>query len=418
MKYSPPSSFIRLRWGRRNLYLEVDFDLMKARSVRTWDDPLSIAGFDVAMFWKRMQEAGAFTWMTWVEWNADAWSQSGELKDQTTLTICHEGVLRKDIFLNDHPERVAAVLAMLHPLTLESLEADLIESSFTIAYRDFESGSWRLIEIEGAAAFVLSKQLAAIGFGAWKMDPELGDRADWQEENWDSIPDELSKGLPFILPARNQGRLRLEDRLHWPMSECLWEVRWVFGETSHVVRGTDRRISLILLLASLSYEESCRPPQYDACLDDADCFTHRWWNPPGLGQDFYVRFQVVSDKEVFRCELMPSPLLAGEPMPGYKTRQLARVRRSGQNRLTGVSWSNERYVCGLELDCMVSRLEMTNASDWTNDSGLPGNSWEFSAFIDGRSYACGGLAATSGLLGHPEPDPRLAVLRKILPNLA
>lgn len=426
MRSSPPSSFIRLRWGRHDLELEVDFDTMKMRfgvACVAWNearsiDGRSIDGFDVATFWTRMRDAGAFGWMTWAEWNADAWQQTGELKSQTILTVCHEGVLRKDIFLSPHPERIAAILAMLHPLTFESLEADLIESSFTCAYRDFESGNPRLLETEGVAAFVLGKQLAAIGFRTWKTDAGLDDRPDWQEESWDSVPDELAKGLPFILPARHQGQIRLEDRLSWPMSECLWEARWLVGETSQVIRGTDGRISLILLLSSLSYYESCRPPRYDACSDDADYVLHRWWNPPGLGKDFHVRLQVVSDEEVFKCELMPTPFLDGEPMPGSRTRQLARVRRSGQNRLTGVSWSDERYVSGYELDTMVSLLEMANASDWANDSGWPGNAWEFSAFIDGKAYACGGIAATGGSLGRPEPDPRLAVLRKILPSLA
>lgn len=418
MKYSPPSNFIRLRWGRRKIELEVDFDNMKIRFGDAWTKARSISGFDAATFWRRMRDVGAFGWMTWDEWNADAWHQSGELIDQTILTVCHEGVMKKDIFLNDQPERVATILAMLRPLTFESVEAEFIKSSFTCAYRDCETGGSRLIKVEGTAAFVLGKQLAAVGFVDWKTNPELGERADWQEVSWDSVPDELGKGLPFILPAGNKERPPLEDRLDYDMLVSLWEVRWVFGETSQVIRGTDKRISLIFFLVNSSYEESCRPPQYDACFDDADCVLHRWWNPPGLGQDFYIRLQVVSDEEVFRCEFMPTPLLDGKPMPGSKTRQLARVRRSWQNRLTGASWSNERYVSGYELDGVVSLLEIANASDWANDSGWPDNAWEFSAFIDGKAYACGGLAATGGSLGHPEPDPRLAVLRKILPFLA
>jgi hypothetical protein len=66
------------------------------------------------------------------------------------------------------------------------------------------------------------------------------------------------------------------------------------------------------------------------------------------------------------------------------------------------------------LDRLSDLLEVGGVSTWADSPGWPGNSWSFRARVNGKTYECGGITATGGGIESPEPDPRLAVLRKIL----
>ena len=123
-----------------------------------------------------------------------------------------------------------------------------------------------------------------------------------------------------------------------------------------------------------------------------------------------------SEEEVFRYEFIraqaPMDLLSLEASPRPPAVGFLRVNR--RSLATGVVWTVERPLSSPCLDRLSDLLNLAGASSWTESPGWPDNAWHFTAQLHGKVYRCGGIAATGGGIESPEPDPRLAILRKIL----
>jgi hypothetical protein len=123
-----------------------------------------------------------------------------------------------------------------------------------------------------------------------------------------------------------------------------------------------------------------------------------------------------SEEEEFRYEFIeaekPVGLLPVADCPRPPAIGIMRVAR--RSFATGVSWTLDRPLSCPCLDRLSDLLEVGGVSTWADSPGWPGNAWSFRARVNGKTYECGGITATGGGIESPEPDPRLAVLRKIL----
>jgi hypothetical protein len=189
-----------------------------------------------------------------------------------------------------------------------------------------------------------------------------------------------------------------------------------------IVEGADQRISLVKRLAVSAYHDTQSIPALRSAsdlfyeLDEDGTDFHSWWDGESLEPGSFLALEGMSGEETFRYEFTPRPkngrLIEAEATLGPPA--IGVLRSSRLNKTTGVKWTTEQPFYGLSLAKVVRYLEIAKAHEWKNEASWPDNAWIFRARINGKTYECGGITATGGGIESPEPDPRLAVLRKIL----
>ncbi len=425
--------------------VDIDFDRMHIR----YDQPgavgsrfgaRSIAGFDAEEFWNRLAEAGAWDWPT---------AQSGERYDhffglhvqwQDHLSFAY-GEKERSISLVGQPQRLREIIELLRPLSFGPLSAMLEPVAFECVYPRFDSSfdfglSPGRITCEGSRAHELSQELAAIGFGAWPNDtlvPHSRERW-WGALEWEEVEDDLVRGLPYVTPKiigiRREVAKKIEQLGPVPESDYTdgidlslrWGVRLNRSGQQEIIEGADERISLVKLLAASAYHDTQSIPALRSAsdlfyeLEENGADFHTWWDGESLEPGSFFTLEGMSGEETFRYEFTPRPkngrLIEAEA--ALRPPAIGVLRSSRLNMTTGVKWATEKPFYGLSLAKVVRYLEIAKAHEWKNEASWPDNAWNFRACLNGKTYECGGITATGGGIESPEPDPRLAVLRKIM----
>ena len=422
--------------------IEVDFEQMEL-TVNYWNHdsdnfgPRSIAGFDANLFWRRVAEAGIWELPerpAWIGWAGRQNEEGG----QGILTLEYGNNWRRNLILEKQPEKLAKVVELLRPITLDPLSSALNPTTFECLLpeegpdeRDLKSSSDAIFS-EGLAAYRLSKELAVVGFDGWVRDPSVmpPEKRWWEAIEWEAIEDDLGRGLPFV-PPKSPG-------IKWGLASQMDETdghsfaQYVDGEGVRircgavfvhaggyqVVAGNNPRVGLLRFLARYDYQSTLCPLVLRSAktLYDDDGYYREfsnfgpWLSPQGIDPDNFAHLQGESSEETFSYEARSgfSAVALIRPPPA------GTIQHERHSCVTGMKWSWQRPLSAKAFDDIIDRLEQSNAHEWKTETGWPKNAWTFRARINGKKYECGGITATGGGIESPEPDPRLAVLRKIM----
>jgi hypothetical protein len=415
----------------------VDFERMEISMNKGESrSPRSIAGFDEQAFWRRIEQLGAWNWPELGDLNCCSWHRALQLKSQDVLTLSCDGVVR-EIPLTNQPERLDKVLELLAPLAVDSLVMTrwptAFECAFPMFYRDELGVRAGFINVDGEAAYSLGKELDAAGFDQWVSDPSIpsANQRSWDGLEWEELENRLNRGLPFVRPQPPDIRRGYADKvkLLGPVPEALfsdeeelsfrWGVKFVRQGRCQIVEGVDRRIDLIKLLASHEYQATCSTPAYTHDYEDeyqAPLMPDHYMGTDVMGPAPVMTLQGESEGEIFSYEV-----LAGFSDTGLidaklvqRTQAICLLKSRRKCLETGTTWTFERPVGVSTLRSIVKNLETANAHNWQGVPGKENNRWSFRARVNGKVYDCGGVAVDRGGVESLEPDPRLAVLRKIL----
>jgi hypothetical protein len=422
--------------------IEVDFEQMEL-SVNYWNHagdnlgPRSIAGFDADLFWRRVAEAGI--WELPERPASIGWAgRRNEEDGHGILTLEYDNNWRRELLLEKQPEKLAMVVELLRPLTLDPLSAALNPTTFECLFpeavpdeRDLTSSPGAIFS-EGLAAYRLSKELAAVGFDGWVSDSSVvpPEKRWWEALEWEAIEDDLDRGRPFV-PPKSPGikwglASQMDDRDVPTFAQYVegegvrirWGAVFVHAGGCQVVPGNHPRIGLLRFLARYDYQSTLCPLvlRSASTLYDEDGYCREfsnigpWLSPQGVIPDNFADLQGESSEETFSYEIRSGFAAAASIRPP----PAGTIRHERHSYVTGMTWSCQRPLSAGAFDDIIDRLEQSNAHEWKLESGWPKNTWTFRARINGRNYECGGITATGGGIESPEPDPRLAVLRKIM----
>jgi len=415
----------------------VDFERMEVTMNKAdGRSPSSIAGFNEQAFWRRVEQMGAWNWPELGDLNCCSWHRSLQVKCQDILTLCHDGVVR-EIPLTNQPERLDMVFELLAPLSVDSLvmtrRPTAFECAFPIFYQDGFGVRAGSINVDGEAAYFLGKELDAVGFDQWLSDSTvpLASQRSWDGLEWEELEDRLNRGMPFVRPQPPDIRRGYADKVKQlgPVPEalfsdeeelsCRWGVKFIRRGRVQIVEGVDLRIDLIKLLASHEYQATYSTPVYIRDYEDVQqepLIPAHYMGTDVIGPAPVMTLQGESEVEVFNYEVIAgfgeTDLVDAELVRRKQAICLLRSRRKCLE--TGTTWTFERPVGVSTLRSIVKNLETAHAQDWQAAPGKENNRWSFRARVNGKVYECGGVAVDRGGVEPLEPDPRLAVIRKIL----
>ncbi len=425
--------------------VDIDFDRMHIRhdqpeTMGSCFGARSIVGFDTEAFWDRLAEAGAWDWPG--AHGAEGYDHFFGTKVlwQDHLYFAY-GEKERIILLAEQPQRLREVIELLRPLSFGPLSAMLEPVDFECVFPRFDAGfdfglSAGRITCEGSRAYELSQELAAIGFGAWPNDNLVPHSREkwWGALEWEEAEDDLVRGLPYVPPKiigiRREVAKKIEQLGPVPQNEYTdgvdlssrWGVRLNRSDQQEIVEGADQRIALVKLLAASAYHDTHSIPTlrsaYDFFygLEEGGVDFHSWWDGASLEPGSFLRLEGTSEEETFFYEFTPRPkngrLIEAEA--ALRPPAIGVLSLSRRNVTTGVKWTTGKPFYGLSLAKVIMYLELAKAYEWKNEAGWPDNAWSFRARLKGKTYECSGIAAMGGGIESPEPDPRLAVLRKIM----
>ena len=422
----------------------------------------SIRGFDEASFWRRVEASGAWEAMSCSEGLDDA--QNVSLAEGSLFIGMKGGThFMRPKYEHGALRQLELLLDLLRPLTFEALRALVAPARcdfrFDRAHRP--AGKRGRLRLAGASAIRAIAELAAIGIGTWSQVVTTREIEWWDEAEWELVEAELEDGRPYVIKpsyvpkACHLGNEAKAERfirkpgLQWGLKAvgCSGPVS-CHGPVLDRIRvdttvgcgvkdccglywAKSRKFTLLRCLLLRPYGETFTPPQFwSAQANDVwsseDNYRDRPTKHPAARHDYWLYIVPAgkvtcvlegrSEEEEFRYEFIdaekPAGLLPVADCPRPPAIGVMRTHR--RSLATGVSWTVDRpfsYPC---LDRLGGLLEVAGVSPWPNSAGWPDNAWTFRARINGKNYECGGITATGGGIESPEPDPRLAVLRKIL----
>ena len=418
----------------------------------------SIRGFDEAAFWQRVAASAAWEAKPYFEAGHEA--ESKPLADgNLTIEMRHGVHFMRPKYEHGPYQQLELLLVLLSPLTFSSLRALVAPPRCEFRFQEYHQrgGRRRRIRLAGKAAVQATEELVALGISNW-VEPLPSDQAEWPEAaEWESVEDELENGLPYVKPAsvpvecRRQAEVQLTDPAksqyvpEWGLKFTCGTMNFsqgglvcdrirvdaVFGcgvyECCGPYWANSRKFTLLQCLLVRSYAETSTPPPFwSAHANDVWSSEGSYYGEPAARHDYWLNIvpasKVIcvlegrSEEEEFRYEIIdvekPADLLPVADCPRPPAIGIMRVAR--RSFATGVSWTVDRPLSCPCLDRLSDLLEVGGVSTWADSPGWPGNSWSFRARVNGKTYKCCGITATGGGIESPEPDPRLAVLRKIL----
>jgi hypothetical protein len=356
---------------------------------------------------------------------------------QGILTLEYDNNWRRDLILEKQPERLAMVVELLRPLTLDPLSAALNPTTFEYFFpqtgldeRDVKSPAGAIFS-EGLTAYRLGKEMAAVGFDGWVSDSSVvpPEKRWWEALEWEAVEDDLDRGLPFVppkAPGIKWGFASQIDEADGPVSfpqyvdgdgvRILWGAVFVHAGGYQVVDGYDPRIGLLWFLARYDYQSTLCPLvlrpansvyDYDGYYGESSNYGP-WLSPQDPAN--FAHLQGESSEETFSYEAR----LGFDAVASFRPPPAGSIRHERHSCITGMTWTLQRPLSTEAFDDIIGRLEQSGSSEWKMEASWPKNAWIFRARINGKTYECGGITATGGGIESPEPDPRLAVLRKIL----
>jgi hypothetical protein len=135
MSESTPRSYFLLRlppWVEAPSHrVEIDFDVSQA-SLQAHSCNVEVS-LDEELFWRQIEAAGAWEWMTWEEWTKGQQAYlSAEYPFHSLLTIRHGGRERKNVILNDQPEKIAVLRSLLEPLASSAGKCGVADCEYCV----------------------------------------------------------------------------------------------------------------------------------------------------------------------------------------------------------------------------------------------------------------------------------------------
>ena len=461
IEVAPDGPGVRIDFGRMEVRLREKGDTywhVSADGRPTALRHRSIRGFDEAAFWQRVAASAA--WEAKPCYEAGHEAESNPLADgNLTIEMRHGVNFIRAKYEHGPYRQLELLLDLLSPLTFNSLRALVAPPRCEFRFQEYHQrgGRRRRIRLAGKAAVQATEELVALGVSNW-VEPLPSDQAEWPEAaEWESVEDELESGLPYVKPAsvpvecRRQAEVQLTDAAK---SQYVpeWGLKFTCGTTNFSQGGlvrdrirvdaafgcgvyeccgpywaNNRKFTLLRCLLLRSYAETFTPPPFwSAQANDIWSAEGKCYGEPAARHDYWLNIvpasKVIcvlegrSEEEEFRYEFIeaekPVGLLPVADCPRPPAIGIMRVAR--RSFATGVSWTVDRPLSCPCLDRLSDLLEVGGVSTWADSPGWPGNSWSFRARVNGKTYECGGITATGGGIESPEPDPRLAVLRKIL----
>ena len=461
IEVAPDGPGVRIDFGRMEVRLREKGDTywhVSADGRPTALRHRSIRGFDEAAFWQRVAASAA--WEAKPCYEAGHEAESNPLADgNLTIEMRHGVNFIRAKYEHGPYRQLELLLDLLSPLTFNSLRALVAPPRCEFRFQEYHQrgGRRRRIRLAGKAAVQATEELVALGVSNW-VEPLPSDQAEWPEAaEWESVEDELESGLPYVKPAsvpvecRRQAEVQLTDAAK---SQYVpeWGLKFTCGTTNFSQGGlvrdrirvdaafgcgvyeccgpywaNNRKFTLLRCLLLRSYAETFTPPPFwSAQANDIWSAEGKYYGEPAARHDYWLNIvpasKVIcvlegrSEEEEFRYEFIeaekPVGLLPVADCPRPPAIGIMRVAR--RSFATGVSWTVDRPLSCPCLDRLSDLLEVGGVSTWADSPGWPGNSWSFRARVNGKTYECGGITATGGGIESPEPDPRLAVLRKIL----
>jgi hypothetical protein len=421
----------------------------------------SILGFDETAFWRRLESSGA--WEASVSPAESPSSETIPLAESRSLRmrLCDGTRWWRPKYQSEATSQLELLLKLLRPLSLDAMWAVVAPACcdfrFDRAHRP--AGKRGRLRLAGASAIRATAELAAIGIGTWSQVVATREIEWWDEAEWELVEDELEDGRPYVIkPSYVPKACHLEnDHLeresepglqwglkavgcsgpvscHGPVLDRI-RVDTIVGCGVYYCCGLywakSRKFTLLRCLLLRPYGETfTSPPFWSAQANDVwsseDNYRDRPTKHPAARHDYWLYIVPAgkvtcvlegrSEEEEFRYEFidedMPTDLLPVADCPRPPAIGVMRAHR--RSLATGVSWTVDRPFSYPSLDRLGDWLELGDVSTWPNSAGWPDNAWTFRARINGKTYECGGITATGGGIESPEPDPRLAVLRKIM----
>lgn len=465
IEVAPDGPGVRIDFGRMEVALREKGDTYWGVSADGRPTALrhrSIRGFDEAAFWRRVSASAAWEAKPFFEDWHDA--KGVPLAEGSLSIVMRNGVSFMRAKYACGPRRqLELLLELLSPLTFDSLRALVtpIRCEFRFKDSSLPGGRRRRIRLAGTSAVRATDELVAVGIRDW-MEP-VPDHQDawWDAVEWESVEDELENGRPYVKPASlpaeccRKDEVQLADKADGQLG-LVWGLKFI-GEPMPLSLGglvrdrirvdaivgcgvydccgpywaNNRKFTLLRCLLLRSYAETFTPPPFwSAQANDIwsaeDNYRGQPAADPAARHDYWLNIvpsgkvscvlEGRSEEEEFRYEFIeaekPVGLLPVADCPRPPAIGIMRVAR--RSFATGVSWTVDRPLSCPCLDRLSDLLEVGGVSTWADSPGWPGNSWSFRARVNGKTYECGGITATGGGIESPEPDPRLAVLRKIL----
>jgi hypothetical protein len=422
----------------------------------------SIRGFDEAAFWQRVAASAAWEAKPYFEGGHKA--ESIPLADgNLTIEMRHGVHFMRPKYEHGTLHQLELLLDLLRPLSLEPLRALVAPARCDFRYgRAHRQGGKRgRVRLAGASAIRASAELAAIGIGTWSQAVTTQQIEWWDEAEWDLVEGELEDGRPYVIKpsfvpkaclpgdeANAEGFTR-KPGLQWGLKTAGFSgsfschgpvfdrirVDTIVGcgvyDCCGIYWAKSRKFTLLRCLLLRPYGETFTPPPFwSAQANDVwsseDNYRDKPTKEPAARHDYWLHIVPAgkvtcvlegrSEEEEFRYEFIdaekPADLLPVTDCPRPPAIGVMRTHR--RSLATGVSWTVDRPLSYPCLDRLGGLLEVAGVSTWADAPGWPGNTWRFHALLDGKRFECGGITATGGGIESPEPDPRLAVLRKVL----
>jgi len=473
---SEPESYVHIEVAPDGPGVRVDFGRMEVRLREEGDSEWHVSadgrptalrhrnihGFDAPAFWHRVAASAAWEAKPYFEGRHA--TESIPLADGSLSIEMRNGASFMRAKYACGPRRqLELLLELLSPLTFDSLRALVTPTRCEFRFKDssLPGGRRRRIRLTGTSAVRATDELVAVGIRDW-MEP-VPDHQDawWDAVEWESVEDELENGRPYVKPASlpaeccRKDEVQLADKADGQLG-LVWGLKFI-GEPMPLSLGglvrdrirvdaivgcgvydccgpywaNNRKFTLLRCLLLRSYGETFTPPPFwSAQANDIwsaeDNYRGQPASYPAARHDYWLNIvpsgkvscvlEGRSEEEEFRYEFIeaekPVGLLPVADCPRPPAIGIMRVAR--RSFATGVSWTLDRPLSCPCLDRLSDLLEVGGVSTWADSPGWPGNAWSFRARVNGKTYECGGIAATGGGIESPEPDPRLAVLRKIL----
>ena len=433
----------------------------------------SILGFDETAFWRRLESSGA--WEASVSPAESPSSETIPLAESRSLRMrLYDGThWWRPRYQREASSQLELLLKLLRPLSLDAMWAVVAPARCDFSFEPVRNSGRRPgIRHSGVAAIRAIDELVSLGVHEWD-EGLLANQADqWDEAEWESVESELNDGRPYVPPdCRSSKCRRLNERseenawgyfsppkegVHIPSSNK-WQLKGIRDTLRISQRGlvqdrvradatvgcgdfyccglywaNSRKFTLLRRLLLSTYGETfVPPPAWSAQANDvwsseanyyyeaspaSYAIRHDYWLNLTPADPCSIVLEGQSEEEIFSYEFTrsqkPPDLLPLEACPRPPAVGIMRVHR--RSLATGAVWTVERPLSSPCLDRLGGLLEVAGVSKWADAPGWPGNTWRFHALLDGKRFECGGITATGGGIESPEPDPRLAVLRKIL----
>jgi hypothetical protein len=475
IEVAPDGPGVRIDFGRMEVVLREKGEIYWGFSADGRPTALrhrSIRGFDEAAFWRRVSASAAWEAKPFFEDWHDA--KSVPLAEGSLSIEMRNGVSFMRAKYACGPRRqLELLLKLLRPLSLDAMWAVVAPARCDFSFEPVRNSGRRPgIRHSGAAAIRAIDELVSLGVHEWDEGLPANQADQWDEAEWETVEGELNDGRPYVPPVSRSSRCRRvnerseenawgyvsppKEGVHIPPSNK-WQLKGVRDTLRISQRGlvqdrlradatvgcgdfyccglywaNSRKFTLLRRLLLSTYGETfVPPPAWSAQANDvwsseanyyyearpaSYAIRHDYWLNLTPADPCSIVLEGRSEEEIFSYEFSrsqkPPDLLPLEACPRPPAVGIMRVHR--RSLATGAVWTVERPLSSPCLDRLGGLLEVAGVSKWADAPGWPGNTWRFHALLNGKTYECGGIAATGGGIESPEPDPRLAVLRKIL----